>query len=186
MTPESAQKPPISLPNKVLGWRSLPTVVIVIRPHLEKAFYIVTVWFCFFCFCKSCMSQSIFFAYLTSLYKALNEFWMSFYFLLLFFKYLFTVWVFILPPECFNEGPGVTRVVHHVHFLVGEVANPAGAVQIVLSFFLYICHLSFWKEISDLCFSLGKISKGGISQDGNNHKNKQESQFLIRGRAHIT
>ena len=50
--------------------------------------------------------------------------------------------VFVDPPECFNEGPGVTRVVHHVHFLVGEVANPAGAVQIVLSFF-YTCHLTF-------------------------------------------
>ena len=54
----------------------------------------------------------------------------------------YSLTVFVFPPECFNEGPGVTRVVHHVHFLVGEVANPAGAVQIVLSFFyiLVICH----------------------------------------------
>ena len=65
MTPESAQKPPISLPNKVLGWRSLPTVVIVIRPHLEKAFYIVTVGFCFvFVFVHPCQKyQYIFFAF---------------------------------------------------------------------------------------------------------------------------
>ena len=96
MTPERAQKPPISLPNKVLGWRSLPTVVIVIRPHLEKAFYIVTVGFCF---CKSCMSQSIFFAFLTSLYKALNEFWMSFYFFIAIFQTSFYSLSFCLPTK---------------------------------------------------------------------------------------
>ena len=33
-TPERAQKPPISLPSRVFGWRSLPTVVMVMRPHL--------------------------------------------------------------------------------------------------------------------------------------------------------
>ena len=75
--------------------------------------------------------------FLTSYTKLLRSFGYLFIFSFLFFKYLF-----VDQPECFNEGPGVTRVVHHVHFLVGEVANPAGAVQIVLSFF-YTCHLSF-------------------------------------------
>ena len=34
-TPERAQKPPINFPKSVLGLRSYPTVVMVIRPHLS-------------------------------------------------------------------------------------------------------------------------------------------------------
>ena len=129
----------MSFPNRVLGWRSLPTVVIVIKPHLCKKTF-------------SCSSCILYFYLYLNLYILLllvivikPHFYLALTFsnmprwksrsswplscdCILYLHLYFYLW----SPEGLNESPGVAGVVHHVHFLVGEVPNPARAVHILL------------------------------------------------------
>ena len=50
--------------------------------------------------------------------------------------YFANVW-----PESLYKGPGVAGVVHGVDTLVGEVAHPASAVNVVLDILSCISHI---------------------------------------------
>ena len=126
-----------------------------------------------FVFCTSLYKVAVYiFCFLTSFYKALNEFSKSFYFFISIFQISFYSYSFWQPTRMLQWRSRSNKGGSSCSLSCWWSRQPSQCSSNSPNFF-YTCHLSFWKEISDLCFSLGKISKGGISQDGHNYKNKQ-------------